>query len=149
MNSCRVKNLNAPGWKKFGRVFPLVCGIALAQGSISNTFAQTTEPAGAMGTSSRVLGVIDLKNEVDGLSGRQLRSRYITIAPGGHSTTHGHVNRPTLEYIAQGHVIEVRNGVDVPHGPGEMVVATHDITHRWENRGTETVVLIPVDVFKE
>lgn len=149
MKSYRVKNLKALGWQKFGRVFPLVCGIALAQGSVSSAVAQTTEPAGAMGTSSRVLGVIELKDEVDGLSGRQLRSRYITIAPGGHSTTYGHVGRPTLEYIAQGHVIEVRNGVEVPHGPGEMVVATHDITHRWENRGTEIVVLIPVDVFKE
>lgn len=149
MKSCSVKNVRAQGWKKISRLFPLLFGIALAQGSTSSAFAQIAEPAGATGTSTRVLGVIDLKNEVDGMSGRQLRSRYITIAPGGHSTTHGHVNRPTLEFIAQGHVIEIRNGVEVVHGPGEMVVATRDITHRWENRGTETVVLIPVDIFKE
>lgn len=146
-NDCYRKKLFALCRRVFGGTLPLIC--LAASGYIGNAFAQTTEPAGAKGTSSRVLGVIDLKDEVDGLSGRQLRSRYITIAPGGHSTTHDHVNRPTLEYIAQGHVIEIRNGVEVPHGPGEMVIATHDITHRWENRGTETVVLIPVDIFKQ
>ena len=118
-------------------------------GISGNASAQSVGHTDNKGTSSRVLGVIDLTNEVEGLTGRQLRSRYITIEPGGHAAVHSHAGRPTLEYVAQGHVIEIRNGVEVPHGPGEMVVATHEITHGWEKRGTETVVLIPVDVFKQ
>ena len=110
--------------------------------------AQVSGPTDNKGTTSRSLGQINLKGEIDEIGDRQLRSRYITIEPGGHSAAHSHAGRPTLEYVAQGHVIEVRNGVDTPHGPGEMIIATHDISHWWENRGTETVVLIPVDIFK-
>lgn len=123
--------------------------ILTAFGIVGNTSAQNVGPIDNKGTSSRTLGVIDLTNEIEGLGGRQLRSRFITIEPGGHAAVHSHAGRPTLEYVAQGHVIEIRNGVEVPHGPGEMVVATHDITHGWENRGTEPVVLIPVDIFKQ
>lgn len=118
-------------------------------GASIDVSAQSVGHTDNKGTSSRVLGVIDLTNEVEGLTGRQMRSRYITIEPGGHAALHSHAGRPTLEYVAQGNVIEIRNGVEVPHGPGEMVVATHEITHGWENRGSETVVLIPVDIFKQ
>ena len=130
------------------KIFFLACLLAVGQGSAGTALAQAAGPTDNKGTTSRVMGVIDLKDEVEGLSGRQLRSRYITIAPGGHAAVHSHAGRPTLEYVAQGNIIEIRNGIEVPHGPGEMVVATHDITHSWENRGTETVVLIPVDIFK-
>ena len=34
------------------------------------------------------------------------------------------------------------------HCPGEMKMATNEISHWWENRGTVPVVLMPVDVFK-
>ena len=150
MKNCHyVTAFKVRSLKKIGIALPLICVVALAQGPIRSALAQTAAFTENKGTTSRVLGVIDLKDEVAGLSGRQLRARYITIAPGGHAATHSHAGRPTLEYVSQGHVIEIRNGVDVPHGPGEMVIATHDITHGWENRGTETVVLIPVDIFKE
>lgn len=132
-----------------GNAIPCALLVLAGVGISGNAFAQSVGPTDNKGTSSRTLGIIDLTNEVEGLAGRQLRSRYITIEPGGHAAVHSHAGRPTLEYIAQGHVIEIRNGVEVPHGPGEMVVATHDITHGWENRGTETVVLIPVDIFKQ
>ena len=127
----------------------LLCLAFLSHGLMNTAVAQTAAPTENKLTTSRVLGVIDLKDEIDGLAGRRLRARYVTIAPGGHAAVHSHAGRPTLEYIVQGNVIEIRNGVEVPHGPGEMVVATHDITHGWENRGTETVVLIPVDIFKQ
>lgn len=110
--------------------------------------AEVVGPTDAKGTTSRLLGVIDLKGEIDGMGDRQLRSRYITIEPGGHTAAHVHEGRPTLEYVAQGNVIEIRNGVDTPHGPGEMVVATNGVSHWWENRGSEIVVLIPIDIFK-
>lgn len=136
----------------------LQCGLLFALGA-SAALAQSTPPPAPVaaavvgpsdnkGTASKPLGIIDLKSEIDGIGDRQLRSRYITIEPGGHSAAHSHAGRPTLEYVAQGHVIEIRNGVETPHGPGEMVVATHDISHWWENRGSETVVLVPVDIFK-
>ena len=122
--------------------------IMMGQGLPATAAADVVGPSENKGTTSKSLGFIDLKGEIDGLGDRQLRSRYVTIEPGGHSAAHSHAGRPTLEYVAQGHVVEIRNGVDTPHGPGEMVIATHDISHWWENRGTETVVLIPIDIFK-
>lgn len=115
---------------------------------LPDAYSQAAGPTDNKGTTSKSLGQIDLKDEIQGMEGRQLRSRYITIEPGGHSSAHSHAGRPTLEYVAQGNVIEIRNGVETPHSQGEMVIATHDISHWWENRGTEKVVLIPIDIFK-
>jgi len=53
-----------------------------------------------------------------------------------------------MEYVVQGHPVEIRNGIEIPHEPGDMVIAAHDVSHWWENRGTTSVVLLPVDVFK-
>jgi uncharacterized cupin superfamily protein len=61
---------------------------------------------------------------------------------------HTHVSRPTFEYVLQGNVVEVRNGVEVPHAAGEMVPAGNGVSHYWENRGATPVILMPVDVFK-
>ena len=111
-------------------------------------FAQVTGPTENKGVTSKALGSIDLKGELDGMDGRQLRARAVTIEPGGNTSAHSHLGRPTLEYILQGNVIEIRNGVEIPHGPGEMVVSNRDLTHWWENRGTVPVILLPVDLFK-
>jgi len=45
-------------------------------------------------------------------------------------------------------VVEIRNGVEVPHAAGEMVAAGNGVSHYWENRGSVPVVLMPIDVFK-
>lgn len=105
-------------------------------------------PTDSQGSTSKSLGSIDLSTQIDGLTGRQLRARLVTIAPGGHLAAHSHKDRPTMEYVVQGNVIEIRNGVEIPHVAGDMVSATSEVSHWWENRGTETVVLLPVDVYK-
>ena len=111
-------------------------------------FSEGLGPTVAKGASTKALGSIDLSTEIDGLAGRQLRARLVAIEPGGHVAAHSHKDRPTMEYVVQGNVIEIRNGVEVPHGPGEMVMATREVSHWWENRGTTTVLLLPVDIFK-
>jgi quercetin dioxygenase-like cupin family protein len=105
-------------------------------------------PSDSKGAGTKALGAIELSEEVDSISGRQLRARSVTIEPGGHTTAHSHKDRPTMEYVAQGTVIEIRNGVEIQHVAGEMVMATKEVSHWWENRGTVPVVLVPVDVFK-
>ena len=123
----------------------LVLGVAILT---SLAFSQNTGPTDSKGVTTRALGYIDLSSEIEGVTGRQLRARLITIEPGGRAALHSHKDRPTMEYVLQGNVVEIRNGVEVPHAPGEMVLATHDVSHSWENRGTVPVVLLPVDVFK-
>ena len=134
-----------PILRRAARGLPLfLCAAALS----GNGFSQVSGPAAEKGVVAKPLGDIDLASQIGDLAGRRLRARLITIAPGGHSAAHSHQGRPTMEYVIQGNVIEIRNGVEVAHGPGEMVMATNEISHWWENRGTVPVVLMPVDVFK-
>jgi quercetin dioxygenase-like cupin family protein len=113
-----------------------------------NACSQVTGPAEAKGVTSKPLGEIDLATELADISGTKLRSRLVVIEPGGHVAVHSHAGRPTLEYVVQGNVVEIRNGVEISHSAGEMVIATKGISHWWENRGTVPVILLPVDVFK-
>lgn len=131
--------------RRAARCVPLFLCAAVVSG---NGFSQVSGPTAEQGVVSKPLGDIDLASQIGDIAGRRLRARLITIAPGGHSAAHSHQGRPTMEYVIQGNVIEIRNGVEVAHGPGEMVMATNEISHWWENRGTVPVVLMPVDVFK-
>ena len=115
---------------------------------IGIAFSEGLAPTDAKGATTKLFGSIDLSTEIDGLSERQLRARLVAIEPGGHLAAHSHKGRPTMGYVVQGNAIEIRNGVEVPHGPGEMVMATREVSHWWENRGTSTVLLLPVDIFK-
>ena len=131
-----------PGRAKLSHLF-LIAALA----ALGAAHSQSTGPVESKGLSTKSLGSIDLSAEIEGLAGRQLRARLATVEPGGHIAAHSHKDRPTLEYVMQGNVIEVRNGVEIAHGPGEMVLATRDVTHWWENRGTVPVVLLPVDIY--
>jgi quercetin dioxygenase-like cupin family protein len=123
----------------------LISGAAILTGL---AFSQNAGPTDSKGLTAKALGHIDLSTEIEGLAGRQLRGRLITIEPGGRAGWHSHKDRPTLEYVLQGNIVEIRNGVEVPHAAGDMVLATHEVSHWWENRGTVPVVLLPVDIFK-
>nr|WP_315185057.1 cupin domain-containing protein [uncultured Albidiferax sp.] len=120
----------------------------LASASCCVVLAQVVGPTENKGVTTTVLGSIDLSSEIPEVAGRQLRARTVTIEPGGHTAVHTHVSRPTFEYVLQGNVVEVRNGVEVPHAAGEMVPASNGVSHYWENRGTSAVILMPVDIFK-
>jgi quercetin dioxygenase-like cupin family protein len=94
------------------------------------------------------MGAIDLAGEIDGMSGRQLRMRLVTMEPGGFFAIHNHKDRPTLEYVLAGTVIEYRDGVAKEYKAGEVVLADKNTTHWWQNKGTETAVFLPVDIVK-
>jgi quercetin dioxygenase-like cupin family protein len=94
------------------------------------------------------MGAINLAGEIEGISDRQLRMRYITMEPGGHFAIHSHKDRPTLEYILAGTVIEYRDGVPKEYKAGDVVLADKNTTHWWQNKGTEQAVFLPVDIFK-
>jgi quercetin dioxygenase-like cupin family protein len=134
------------------RIFPLLVPVFLVA-CASTAMAPAPRPilaaapTQAVGSTTQALGTIDIGPEVN-LPGYQLRARAVTIAPGGHLAVHTHQGRPTQEYVAQGTVIEVRNGQRIEHKAGTMVQASNGVTHWWENHGTEMVVLVPVDVFK-
>jgi quercetin dioxygenase-like cupin family protein len=122
--------------------------ILAALATCGTVYGQQIGPTDAKGSSTKALGSIDLAAEIPALSGWQLRARLVTIEPGGHVAAHSHQGRPTMEYVLQGHVVEIRNGVEILHGPGDMVPATREVSHWWENRGSTPVILLPVDLYK-
>jgi quercetin dioxygenase-like cupin family protein len=94
------------------------------------------------------VGVVELGPEIDGMAGRQLRARRVTVEPGGTIAHHSHKDRPSAEVLIEGRLIEYRNGVAVEHGPGDWIFSDKTTNHSWENKGSVPAVLLPVDVFK-
>jgi quercetin dioxygenase-like cupin family protein len=96
------------------------------------------------------LAAIDLGPEIEGMAGRQLRMRLVTLEPGGViGPVHNHKDRPGVVYILQGTITDHRNGVAKEYGPGVGWPEDKNTTHWLENRGTTTAVEISVDIFNQ
>ncbi len=93
--------------------------------------------------------VVELGSEIEGMAGRQLRMRVLTIEPGGHIGLHSHKDRPAVVYFMQGtDTVTLADGSSKTFHPGDTSSATKDTTHWHRNDGKDNVVLIAVDVFK-
>ena len=125
----------------------LVCGMLL---NIGPTVAgpEQTAPKDNKGFQAVVKEVVDLGPEIDGMSGRELRMRVLTIQPGGYIGIHSHKDRPAVVYFLQGtDTVTSEDGTVKVFRPGETSSANKDTTHWHRNDGNEPVVLIAVDVF--
>ena len=70
------------------------------------------------GVTTKLLAALDLGPEIEGMVGRQLRMRMVTIEPGGiFGPIHDHKDRPGMVYILQGTITDHRNGVAKEYGP--------------------------------
>jgi len=102
------------------------------------------------GVAVQLLATIDLGLEIDGMAGRQLRMRMVTIAPGGvFGPLHDHKDRPGIVYILQGTITDHRNGVATDYGPGAGWPEDRNTLHWLENRGALTAVEISVDIVRQ
>ena len=99
------------------------------------------------GVTVKLLATVDLGPEIEGMAGRQLRMRMVTIEPGGvFGPIHDHKDRPGTVYILQGTITDQRNGVATDYGPGVGWPEDRNTTHWLENRGTIPAVEISVDI---
>lgn len=106
-------------------------------------------PKGNKGFTASKTTVVELGPEIEGMTGRQLRMRMLTIEPGGHIGLHSHKDRPAVVYFMQGtDVVTQADGSSKTFHPGDTSAATKDTTHWHRNDGKDNVVLIAVDVFK-
>ncbi len=102
------------------------------------------------GVAVQVLAAVDLGPEIEGMAGRQLRMRMVTIEPGGvFGPIHDHVGRPGTVYILQGTITDHRNGVATDYGPGVGWPEDRNTTHWLENRATTPAVEISVGIVRE
>ncbi|HEY3335472.1 MAG TPA: cupin domain-containing protein [Candidatus Limnocylindrales bacterium] len=102
------------------------------------------------GVSVEVLATVDLAREIEGMAGRQLRMRMVTIEPGGvFGPIHDHAGRPGTVYVLQGTITDHRDGVATDYGPGVGWREDRDTTHWLENRGTIAAVEISIDIVSQ
>jgi len=102
------------------------------------------------GVKTELLGTVDLGPEIEGMEGRELRMRLVTIEPGGvYGPLHDHVDRPGIVYILEGTITDHRDGVATDYGPGLGWPEDRDTVHWLENRGTTMAVEISVDVVRQ
>ena len=96
------------------------------------------------GVTVKLLATVDLGPEIEGMAGRQLRMRMVTIEPGGvFGPIHDHKDRPGTVYILQGTITDHRNGVATDYGPGVGWPEDRNTIHWLENRGTIPAAEIP------
>ena len=101
------------------------------------------------GVTTELLGTVDLGPEIEGMEGRELRMRMVTIAPGGvFGPIHDHRDRPGIVYVLQGTITDHRDGVATDYGPGLGWPEDRHTTHWLENRGPTAAVEISVDIVR-
>jgi quercetin dioxygenase-like cupin family protein len=124
-------------------VFGSACALGIT------AIGQQAPPTENRGVSVGKTTAFDLGPEIQGMQGRQLRSRVITVEPGGHIREHSHNDWPGVVYVLQGVVIEYEGGRTNEYRVGEMFSEKKETTHWLENKGTTPAVIIVTDIFKQ
>ena len=129
----------------------LVWYISTAAFAVAVTsFAPAATAQQTKGVAVKLLGTVDLGPEIEGMTGRQLRMRMITIEPGGvFGPVHDHKDRPGLVYILQGTITDHRNGGATDYGPGLGWPEDRNTVHWLENRGTTPAVEVSIDIVRQ
>ena len=123
-------------------------GLALGTG-LGTAIGQQAPPTETKGLKATVIAALDLGPEIDGMQGRQLRMRMLTLEPGGVIAMHNHKDRPTAVYLLQGTVRLYEGGSIKEYYEGNSWAEGKAAEHWAENRGTKPSVAIVVDIFKQ
>ena len=96
------------------------------------------------------LGSLDLSREYGALNERMLRTRRITIAPGGSVAWHQHQQRPGVAYLIEGSLTEVRDEGSGPRSiqrnAGEAVFESTGVLHGWRNDSDQPATAVVIDL---
>src|SRR5215475_15835810 len=134
--------------ERFLKLTPLLVGCVLVVG-LGVGVSQQTPPTENKGYKAPVVASLDLGPEIDGMQGRQLRMRILTLEPGGVIAVHPHKDRPSVARVLEGTLTELREGGYVKeYREGDSWSEGKTTTHWSENRGTKPVVFVVVDIFK-
>ena len=102
------------------------------------------------GVAVEVLATVDLGLEIEGMEGRLLRMRLVTMEPGGvFGPIHDHNGRPGIVYILQGTITDHRGGIDTDYGPGVGWPEDRETRHWLENTGAIPAVEISIDIVSQ
>jgi quercetin dioxygenase-like cupin family protein len=123
-------------------------GLAFAAG-LQTGVAQQSPPTENKGVAIKQLDTIDLGPEIQGMGGREFRMRLITVEAGGVFGLHNHKDRPAIDYVISGTVVDHRGAESKSYGPGTSIFETHETVHWVENKGPAQAVLVSADILKK
>lgn len=119
-------------------------------GGLGTAASQQTPPTENKGLKVTPAASLDLAPEIDGMQGRVLRMRVLTLEPGGVVAVHSHKDRPAVAYVLHGTLtVCAVGGACKEYHEGPTAAEGKDTTHWAENRGTKPMVLLAVDIFKQ
>jgi quercetin dioxygenase-like cupin family protein len=122
--------------------------VAMLSTALLGTAVAEDAPKDNKGFSTSKTAAVDLSPEIEGMTGRHLRMRVLTIEPGGHIGLHSHKDRPAVVYFLQGtDTVISADGTSKTFHAGDTSSATKETTHWHRNDGQDKVVLIAVDIF--
>ena len=137
----------------------LPSGATLAHGNhrsqmVTPKSERRTPPAESPSITRKVsvesLGSVDLSREFSALNEHILRSRRITINPGGSVAWHEHQQRPGVAYLVEGTLIEIRDdgsGVrSIRRHAGEAVFESTGVLHGWKNDSNQAATAVVIDL---
>ncbi len=107
-----------------------------------------TMPVGVVDTE---IASIDLSKENVMLDQRRLRTRHMTIQPGGIVPLHSHEDRPALIKVNAGEIYENNSKCRAPilHRAGDTAREFLGTRHWWKNEGTTVVDLTIADLVND
>ena len=107
-----------------------------------------TAPVGVVDTE---IASIDLSKENVMLDQRRLRTRHMTIEPGGVVPLHSHEDRPALIKVNAGEIYEKNSKCAVPtlHRAGDTAREFLGTRHWWKNEGKTVVDLTIADLVND
>jgi quercetin dioxygenase-like cupin family protein len=105
-------------------------------------------PSVPTGLDDKIIASIDLAPLGNGLAGRKMRMRKLTIQPGGIVPWHSHEARPANIYVISGSITEYRSTCAVPieHKAGDVTAEFGPLAHWWKNNTDKPTVLISADI---
>src|SRR5689334_25428217 len=122
----------------------IACTVLMSAAALSCGAANAVEASkDNKGFTTSKTTVVELGPEIEGMNGRQLRLRVLTIEPGGHIGLHSHKDRPAVVYLLQGtDTVILEDGTAKTLHPGDTSTAMKDTTHWHRNDGNDAVLLI-------
>jgi quercetin dioxygenase-like cupin family protein len=118
----------------------LAAGFVLGQQSAPTDYKLVTED---------VLAAIDLAQEIDSVTNRELRLSRAVIAPGGHIGLHSHQGDPTIVYLLSGVLTNHHDdGTIQEFHPGEFFSEFGPRAHWVENKGSAPVTFIVANIHR-
>ena len=101
------------------------------------------------GVTVEPLASMDLGPEIEGMAGRDLRMRLVTMEPGAvFGPKHDHRDRPGVVYVLQGTITDHRDGTTTEYGPGPGWPEDRNTLHWLENRGPVAAVEVSIDIIR-